>query len=151
VSVLRKLLVGLFVTVNILAVMTVLMPQSASAASQEECEGNNSITIFPKWYKYLNPDWATPPGGTAPECILRGGTFPDAIPGIALAIFEILLRVAGLVGTIFVIYGGFQYLISTGEPDKAKNARTTIINALIGLLIAMFATVIVNVVGRNIG
>jgi amino acid transporter len=134
-----------------LTMMTVMLPQSAHAGSRQECEGNNSITIFPKWYKYLNPHWETPSGARVPECVLRGGGFPDAIPGIALAIFEILLRVAGLVAIIFIVYGGFQYLTSTGEPDKAKNARTTITNAVIGMLITMFATVIVNVVGRNIG
>ncbi|HTE22562.1 MAG TPA: hypothetical protein VK674_05985 [Candidatus Limnocylindria bacterium] len=154
--VLRRLFASFFVAASILTAGAVLFPQPVHAATREECTGNASITVLPKWYKYLNPRWGDPDGPPpngpqGPTCILDGATFPGAIPAILLAVFEILLRVAGIVSVLFIVYGGFQYLITTGEPDKAKNARTTIINALVGLMIAMFATVIVNLVGRNIG
>lgn len=126
-----------------------LFPGVASAQTgrnPEACSRESSAFLgFPTWYKYLEPRIEN---GT---CTL---TFPKdtagntdlgrAAPPILLAVFEIILRVAGLVAVGYVIYGGFTYLISQGEPDRIKGARTTIVNALIGLAIAVSATAIVN-------
>ena len=60
---------------------------------------------------------------------------------------EILLRIAGLVAVVYVVMGGFKYMTSQGEPENLKQAQGTIINALIGLVIAMLATAVVNVIG----
>lgn len=70
---------------------------------------------------------------------------------IALAIVDILLRVGALVAVGFVLYGGFVYLTSQGEPDGTKRGRQAIVNALVGLLIAIFATAIVTFIGRSVG
>lgn len=48
------------------------------------------------------------------------------------------------------MYGGFQYLISQGEADKIAGARKTILNAIIGLAIAMLATGIVAFIGGQL-
>ncbi len=138
------LMITLFFAV---AAFTVFMfaTETTAAQSAEYCTRESGKFLdFPTWYKYLNPTF----DGT--ECKLDV-SIPESIPNIVLAIFEILIRIAGMLAVIFVVVGGFQYLTSTGEPEKAKNARTTIINALVGMMIAMFATVIVNLIGRNIG
>ncbi len=101
------------------------------------------IDFLPTWYKYLDEETV---GG---KCSAKVN-FPEDLSRILLAIFEILLRVGGMVAFFFIIYGGFQYLTSQGEPDKAKAARTTIVNALVGLVLAMMASVIVNLIARNI-
>ncbi len=103
------------------------------------------IDWIPTWYKYL--DSRTDDTG---KCSLDGFVVPDDIGKVLLAIVEIILRVGALVAVGFVVYGGFQYILSQGEPDRTKNARTTIINALIGLVIATFATIIVNFVGSRL-
>jgi hypothetical protein len=99
---------------------------------------------FPTWYKYI-----IDPASSTTECILKFDPRTD-IPKLLLAVFEIILRVGGLVAVGFIIYGGIQYLISQGEPEKTKGARTTIINALVGLFISMSAVAIVNLIGKNI-
>jgi hypothetical protein len=143
----RRWLLVLLLFVTGVSGLAVLSPAPAGAVSAAYCNqanaDNSSFLGFPTWYKYLNP--RIEGGG----CKLDTG-FPEVIPRIAFALFEILLRVAGIAAVMFIVYGGFQYLISTGEPDKAKNARTTIINAVIGLLIVIFSTVIVNLVANNI-
>jgi hypothetical protein len=101
--------------------------------------------IVPTWYKYLGED--TSSGRCVP---LFTFTKPDDFIKVLLAVFEIILRIGGLAAVIFVIYGGFLYLTSGGEPEKTRNGRTTIINALIGLAITMSATGIVNLMGRTI-
>lgn len=105
---------------------------------------NGGIPILPTWYKYL--DGTESANGT---CTLNFD-FPDDLPAIALAIVEILLRIGALAAVAFVIYGGFMYLTSQGEPDKAAGARHTIINAVIGLVIAVLATSIVSFIGGNL-
>jgi hypothetical protein len=102
-----------------------------------------TIVFIPTWYKYL--DHETVGGRCTPKF-----TFPDDISKILLAGFEIVLFIGGLVAVAFVIYGGIQYILSQGEPERAKNARTTIINAIVGLIITMLATAITNFIGRNI-
>lgn len=142
----RKLIASLFISISMFAAGSILIPATAQAASRAQCEGNSAIPFVPKWYKYIPHRW----DAETQSCIVNA-SFPGSIPAILLAVFEIILVVAGVLAVIFVVYGGFQYLITTGEPEKAKNARNTIINALVGLMITMFATVIVNLVGRNIG
>lgn len=102
------------------------------------------ITILPPWYKYLEAEDASKVP-CSPKFV-----FPDDIGKILLAIAEILLRVGGLVAVGFVIYGGFKYILSQGQPENAANALKTIINALIGVGIAVSATFIVNLVGGNL-
>lgn len=144
---LRRLLVSGLLAFGVFMGASALLPSQAQAATMDgsNCTGqSNNFLAFPTWYKYLNPQW------TGSECRIDIA-IPESIIPILLAIFEILLRVAGIFAVIFVIYGGFQYLTSTGEPDKAKNARTTIINALVGMMIAIFSTAIINLIGQNIG
>ena len=99
---------------------------------------------FPTWYEYLSPQVV---GG---ECKIQFTNFVTDTPKILLAVFDIILRAGGLLAVGFIIYGGIQYIISQGEPDKIKGARTTIINAMVGLVITMSAVVIVNLIGKNL-
>jgi hypothetical protein len=128
---------------------TVALPAaSVSAASAANCGGGSvaaggRFLNFPTWYKYLNPTFVDG------ECRLDF-EFPDDIGKVLLAVVEILLRVAGLVAVGFVVYGGVRYVLSLGNPESTKNARGTIINALIGLIIAASATAIVNLVAGNL-
>ena len=65
-------------------------------------------------------------------------------------IFAILVSLAGLVAVAFVIVGGFNYVLSTGSPDKANSAKSTIINALIGLVIAIMGRVISEIIYNSL-
>jgi hypothetical protein len=103
---------------------------------------------FPTWYKYLHGVSAPNGAGNANTCLPQVGSLSD-IWLIVAALVEILLRVAGLAAIIFVIYGGVQYITSQGEPDKTGRAKQTVLNALIGLVIAIGATIFVTfVAGR---
>lgn len=63
---------------------------------------------------------------------------------------EVILRLVylgiGALSVIFLIISGYQYLISTGDPQKTAKAKDSIIYALIGLVISVFAAAIVNFV-----
>ena len=98
---------------------------------------------LPTWYKYLE---------VGDNCAVKLDfrNKPNQIWLIALAIADILLWIAGFVAVLFVIYGGYKYITSQFDPEGTKNARDTILNALIGLAVAVLAAAIVNFVGRNL-
>ncbi len=50
---------------------------------------------------------------------------------------SILMLVAGFVAIAFIIVGGFTYITSSGDSAGIKKAKDTIVNAVIGLIIAM--------------
>lgn len=61
---------------------------------------------------------------------------------IALNIVDIVLRVIGYIAVAFVVYGGFIYMTSNGSPDRAARGLKTIINAAVGVALAISAVAI---------
>jgi len=109
------------------------------------------------WYQYLS--LAQNPSDTA-GCIISNfqDTSANGIFGkdsplflIALAVLDDLLRIAALVAVGYVIWGGIQYVTSQGSPDSTRKAQQTIINALIGVAIAILAAAMVGFVGNSLG
>lgn len=66
---------------------------------------------------------------------------------------EIALTIAAFVAIGFIIYGGIRYTISAGDASNIKKAKETIVNAVVGLIIAMLAFGIVRYItgGFNSG
>lgn len=69
---------------------------------------------------------------------------------IALNILQAALSVAAYVTVFFIIKGGFMYMTSTGSPDGMSSAKKTIMNAIIGLVIAVLSAAIVNAIAGAI-
>lgn len=144
-AILTVMLMSLLSPALMLSPVTVYAASGANCVGADNPAGSPSLLGFPTWYKYLDPTF----NEDTQECELSFN-IPDDVGKILLAIFEIILRVVGLAAVGFIIYGGFQYLVSQGEPERTKGAKSTILNAVIGLAIALSATVIVNLIGRNI-
>ncbi|MBR3322792.1 hypothetical protein IKG13_01905 [Candidatus Saccharibacteria bacterium] len=67
-----------------------------------------------------------------------------------LEIFNKVFIWSGVVAVIMIVYGGIQYITSTGNPQGITKAKTTILYSVIGLLVVLFASAIVNVVVSGI-
>lgn len=80
-----------------------------------------------------------------------GDQLPAFIWTIALNVLFDLFLALGYLAMGFVIYGGYQYIMSQGDPAKAMRGKKTLTNAVIGTVIAMGATVIVNTISGIIG
>jgi len=63
-----------------------------------------------------------------------------------LGVFNIFFGIIGALSVLFVIIGGFRYVISGGNPQGTSQAKDTIIYAIIGLVVTVAATAIVNFV-----
>lgn len=127
---------------------------SAQFAAAPKCPEATFFSL-PTWYKYLPKDEEL--SQLSGKCevkftLMDNGKFNgDGIILVTLAIVDILIRVAGLVALGFIIFGGFQYMTSQGSPDNAKAAQNTILNAVIGLVVALLAASIVAFVGFSLG
>lgn len=148
----HKLLVSILVAGQFVAFGGFFAPTQVAAQESAFCRRQiGGFFGLPTWYKYVLDD-----NRSTAECELEplrassGGVNTDYLLKIGLAVFEIVMRVAGMAAVGFVIYGGFQFMSSTGEPEKIAGARTTIANALIGLGIAVLAVTIVNFIGQSI-
>lgn len=57
-----------------------------------------------------------------------------------------ILYIVGVIAVIMLIIGGIRYVISGGDAKKVTDAKNTVLYAIIGLVIAVFAYAIVNFV-----
>ena len=71
--------------------------------------------------------------------------------GLIKRIINILLWAIGIVSVIMIIIGGIRYSTSNGDSNNVTAAKNTIMYAVIGLVIAIFAYAIVNFVLNQIG
>jgi len=66
-------------------------------------------------------------------------------------IVSLLLLAAILVALFFLIYGGIKWILSGGDKGKVDAARGTIVGAIIGLVIALAAFFVLNLVAKVFG
>lgn len=76
-----------------------------------------------------------------------GGSL-GAIVGESL---KYIFAVAGILLLIYLIFGGFQYLTSAGDPKKAQEAQSKITQAVIGFVIIFASYWIVQMIAAVFG
>lgn len=117
----------------------VLTTQSTYAA---DCGAGKAVLGFRPWYDGL-------------DCDSEGNIQAPAQNDDALVtyIWKIVLNISfdlsvaiGYLALAMVVYGGYQYIMSQGDPGRATKAKTTLTSAVIGVVIAMGASVIVNTI-----
>lgn len=161
----RLLIIGILITV-VCGLGMSLIPFSGKVTAEDTqgslktfgdpCTYDKTFFGLPVWYEYLQP-YQSSSGTEACSFDFSKGknttqvTDASAFVLVGLAIADILLRLIGIIAVIFVIVGGVSYVISQGEPDKIKKAQGTIINALIGVAIAIVASGIVAFAGKSLG
>ncbi|MGH7234618.1 MAG: hypothetical protein ACREF7_04210 [Candidatus Saccharimonadales bacterium] len=65
-------------------------------------------------------------------------------------ILQILFGIIGALAVLFIVIGGFSYVASNGNSQAMQKARSTIMYAVVGLLVAIFAEAIVTFVIGNL-
>ncbi len=67
---------------------------------------------------------------------------------IFVTVINWALALGFILAVIFLIYGGFRYILAGGNEESAKAGRQAIFNALIGVVIIVLSYVIVQIVYR---
>lgn len=57
-----------------------------------------------------------------------------------------IFPIAGILSVGFVIYGGYMWMISGGDPEKVKLAQGTLTWAILGLVFTILARVILGLI-----
>ena len=70
---------------------------------------------------------------------------------IISALIPYLFAIAGFLLIIYLLYGGYKYLLSRGDPKAIQEARGAITTALIGFIIVFSAFWLVQLVGELLG
>lgn len=68
------------------------------------------------------------------------------IENFAKNVIQILVTLAGLLAAGFFVYGGVNYISSSGHPERLDRAKKTIIYSGIGLAVCIGAFVLTNIV-----
>jgi hypothetical protein len=125
------------------ALLTLVTMFSFSIATPVAATANAACTervfTFPTWYA----------GVVDGSCNLKIRQLNDFWV-IALNFVEILLQIVAYVAAGFLVWGGFKYIKSEGDPGKISEAKMAIINAIIGLVIALASVAIVDFVQGGI-
>jgi len=87
------------------------------------------------------PDTTDKPGGAADI-----GDGEDALANVFARIGKILAVVAIGIAVIAIIWGAISYMLAGGDPEKAKGARTIIVNGIIGAVIIFGLAFIIGLV-----
>jgi beta-lactamase regulating signal transducer with metallopeptidase domain len=62
------------------------------------------------------------------------------------SVVNVISVIVGLLAVVMIITAGLRFITSSGEAEKIKNAKNTIIYALVGLVVVALAQVIVQFV-----
>lgn len=123
--------------------LTAITPwQTASAAGG--C--NDTFLTFPAWYKGMQDTKANGCGFQPKKDAGGRVDFKTTTIAIVLNVVNIILQLVGYASAIMIIVGGFNYMTSNGEANKMSSAKSTIQNAIIGLIISILSVAIVNLV-----
>jgi len=66
-------------------------------------------------------------------------------------VFTILITIAAIAATFFIIRGGLDYVMSGGDASKVKTAQATLQYAVLGLVVAIAAFAILQLIKGALG
>lgn len=141
-------IMAMFMTSTIAGAATVATFPSGEVYA-DDC---NKVLLFGlrPWYYGLAAKYGDASGGEQTCAINKPGSDDKELAkfvwSIILNISYDLSLMVGYAALIFVVWGGFKYIMSTGEPQKVTEAKKMITNALIGLVIGVLATIIINTI-----
>ena len=119
----KKYILALLITAGL--VMAVVSPTLVLAAPADDaCAG------------------ITAAGGTCDS----GDAAKAGFEKIITTVIDILSVIVGAAAVIMIIIGGFRYVASAGDANATKAGKETILYALIGLAIVIFAQIVVSFV-----
>ncbi|MCL4363977.1 pilin [Patescibacteria group bacterium] len=82
---------------------------------------------------------------------LPGGQPIDNIGTLVSRVLQFLLPLAGVVLLFVFIWGGYDFMMSQGNPEQVKNARAKITTGLIGFVILILSYFIVRLLATIFG
>lgn len=137
-----------YITISLFALLSVVLFSPATSAASTAGGGGATgsgacggrLLTLPPWYRGL----------TNGDCSIKSpekteGGLRNFIIKIILNISEAIMQLVAYASILFLVIGGFRYMFASADPEQVSKGKTTVRNAIIGLLISLFAVAIVNV------
>ncbi len=125
----KKILVAITLFIATLSTISIISSQSVSAASYVGDCRNNFLGLV-SWDCGVNMH---------DKDSIKAGVWT-----IAANVLTDITVIASYLVLGYVIYGGYLYIMSSGEPAKIAAGKKTLVHAFIGLAIVILAHVIIN-------
>jgi len=84
---------------------------------------------------------------SAPE----GFADPSGTTEVITGAIKVLLAISTIASLLYIVFSGVKYTTSAGDPGKIKSAQSTLLYAVIGLIVSFMAWVILGLVGTAFG
>lgn len=84
-------------------------------------------------------------------CLLQGVAGPagaTTVGGFILIVLQIMLLVIGSISVLFLMVGGYRYVMAHGNEEQAEAAKKTIQHAIMGMVIVIFSFAIVTLLAN---
>ncbi len=84
-------------------------------------------------------------GGEIPDIEGTPGSVTDVggVRDLILKLLKTVLDFIALIAVVFIVIAGIRLIVSGGDEDAKNKAKTTILYVILGLLVILFARVIV--------
>ena len=138
----KQKILGFLAAVMVASVgLTVVAPAPVEALGGKNCGVKGFLGLRPWYYGLCNGDAK---GSSQVQEPTDEEDMKAFVWTIILNILVDLLVIAGYASMIFVIYGGYQFIMSQGDPGKTASGKKTLTSAIIGLVVTLSASVLVN-------
>lgn len=78
------------------------------------------------------------------DCVKEGIATLSCVPAVFRNVINAALLFAGVIALLMIIFSGFKFMTSSADPKKVEGARGTLVWAIIGLILILFAFGILN-------
>ncbi len=75
----------------------------------------------------------------------------STVTELIINVINIMLLFAGMIAVVFIIVGGYFYITSQGNEEQAEKGKTTMVNAIIGIVVIILSWTLIAVVTRLVG
>ncbi|MFA5358535.1 MAG: pilin [Patescibacteria group bacterium] len=138
----KRIFIGLLIFVFVFLIVPVVLAQDNSEEQTEIAKPQEACN---------DPSYAQPipdgiMSGVRKQCVVCGNCDICDFLSLANKIAKIIFGSFGAVAFVVFIYGGISFIIAAGNPERIKKARGILANALIGIVIIVFAWQIIHVV-----
>lgn len=72
------------------------------------------------------------------------------VKSVMKSVVDVLLMTVGVISIVMIVVGGIMFALSSGDASKVTKARNMVIYAVVGLVVALFASAIINFVFNKV-
>lgn len=86
------------------------------------------------------------------SCLVEGNVATlRCVPIVLQNIINSMIVIAGIVCVFVIIYAGYKFVMSEGDPEKITSARKTIFYGIAGFILILLSFVLLNIIANLTG